>query len=117
MTQEIFREDAYAKSCEATVTAVGEAGIELDRTVFYPTGGGQPGDSGVLRLSGGREIPIGEARMNRERGCILHVPVEGGDLPAVGDSVEAEIDWRRRHRLMRMHTTMHLLCARSSPKA
>ena len=111
MTQEIFREDAYAKNCEATVTAVGEAGIELDRTVFYPTGGGQPGDSGVLRLSGGREIPIGEARMDRERGCILHVPIKGADLPSIGETVEAEIDWQRRHRLMRMHTTMHLLCS------
>lgn len=111
MTQEIFREDAYAKSCEATVTGVDERGIQLDRTVFYPTGGGQPGDRGVLRLSGGGEIPVREARMDRETGSLLHVPGEGGTLPAVGDTVVAEIDWDRRHRLMRMHTAMHLLCS------
>jgi len=111
LTQEIFRDDAYARSCEATVTAVGEQGIELDRTVFYPTGGGQPGDRGVLRLSDGREVPLLETRMNRESGSVLHVPAEGSGLPAVGESVVAEIDWERRHRLMRMHTTMHLLCS------
>lgn len=111
MTEEIFRQDAYAKSCEATVTAVDGRGIQLDRTVFYATGGGQPGDTGTLRLADGRAVPIVEARRDRETGEHLHVPADGAPLPAVGDCITAEIDWPRRHRLMRMHTTMHLLCA------
>jgi len=111
MTEEIFRADAYQKSCKATVTAVGEAGIELDRTVFYPEGGGQPGDRGILRLADGREIIIVDTRKDRATGAHLHIPEAGASTPAVGDTVEAEIDWQRRHRLMRMHTCMHLLCS------
>ena len=111
MTEEIFRQDAYAKTCEATVTTVGERGIELDRTIFYATGGGQPGDAGMLRLADGRTVPIIDTRRDRETGGHWHVPAEGVVLPAVGTRVTAEIDWRRRHRLMRMHTAMHLLCA------
>lgn len=111
MTEEIFRQDAYAKTCEATVTAADERGIQLDRTIFYATGGGQPGDVGILRLADGGEVPIVETRRDRETGEHLHVPAEGTGLPAVGTAVVAAIDWPRRHRLMRMHTTMHLLCA------
>lgn len=109
-TDELFREDGYLKSCEATVTAVGEDGIKLDRTVFYPTGGGQPGDSGVLKFAGG-EVKIVDTRKDQDAGGILHVPEEGAALPAVGDAVTAEIDWERRHKHMRMHTCMHLLCS------
>lgn len=111
MVEEIFRQDAYATTCEATVTAVDERGIQLDRTVFYATGGGQPGDVGVLRLVDGQAIPIADTRRDRETGEHLHIPADGADLPSVGVPVVAEIDWLRRHRLMRMHTTMHLLCA------
>lgn len=111
MTEEIFRQDAYAKTCEATVTAVDERGIQLDRTVFYATGGGQPGDSGMLRLADGRAVPIVDTRRDRDTGEHLHIPAEGVVLPDVGTPLVAEIDWKRRHRLMRMHTAMHLLCA------
>ena len=110
MTEELFREDAYARDCEAEVVAVNDrGGIVLDRTVFYPTGGGQPGDSGVLRLADGGEIRIATTVTASEG--IVHVPEEGQDLPAPGAAVTAAIDWDRRHRLMRMHTAMHLLCS------
>jgi len=110
MTEDLFREDAYLKSCEATVTAIGDAGIELDRTIFYPTGGGQPGDSGVLHTPVG-DVMIAEAIKGDGLGIILHVPADGTALPSVGDTVSAEIDWDRRHKHMRMHTAMHLLCS------
>jgi misacylated tRNA(Ala) deacylase len=111
MTEEIFREDAYVKQCEARVTAVDDAGIHLDRTVFYPMGGGQPGDTGFLRLDDGSQIPIADTRKDAVSGDIVHIPE--GEAPAglEGQQVEACIDWDRRHRLMRMHTLMHLLCS------
>ena len=112
--EQIFREDAYQRSCEATVVAADEAGILLDRTVFYPMGGGQPGDQGRLRLAasdGGGEIAIVDARKGAEADEVLHIPAEGATLPAPGSRVTAEIDWERRYRLMRMHTCLHLLCA------
>ena len=111
MTEEIFRNDAYAKQCQARVTGVDEAGIRLDRTVFYPMGGGQPGDTGVLRLAGGAEIRISDTRKDDASGEIVHVPDSQPAADLVGKDVEACIDWERRHRLMRMHTLMHLLCA------
>jgi len=110
MTEELFREDAYLKTCEAIVTAVTDAGIELDRTVFYPTGGGQPGDIGVLHTSAG-EVAIINTIKGEGPGMILHVPADGAPLPSVGDKVSAELDWDRRHKHMRMHTAMHLLCS------
>ena len=110
MTEELFREDSYLKSCEAIVTAVTDAGIELDRTVFYPTGGGQPGDVGVLRTSGG-DVAIIDTIKGAAPGVIVHIPADGAPLPNVGDAVGAEIDWERRHKHMRMHTAMHLLCS------
>ncbi len=111
MTEEVFRDDTYARTCEAAVTAVAGDGIRLDRTVFYPTGGGQAGDSGLLRTLDGREITITEAVKDRASGDIVHLAAPGTDLPVPGDKVNVEIDWRRRHRLMRMHTCLHLLCA------
>ena len=111
MTEELFRADAYARTCDAVVTAADEAGIRLDRTLFYPMGGGQPGDIGVLRLADGGEVAITDTRKVAAAGDIVHVPADGAALPAPGDPVRAEIDWDRRHRLMRMHTCMHLLCA------
>jgi len=106
----LFRDDPYAQSCEATVTAVDERGIQLDRTVFYPTGGGQPGDSGCLRGPEG-DIEIVNAIKGDGPDGVIHVPAEGVAAPAVGSTVTAELDWQRRHRLMRMHTCMHLLSA------
>lgn len=111
MTEEIFRADAYEKQCDARVTVVDAAGIHLDRTVFYPMGGGQPGDTGILQLQDGSEIRINDTRKDAASGDIVHVPE--GDIGAdlVGQQVQACIDWDRRHRIMRMHTLMHLLCA------
>ena len=112
MTEELFREDAYLRSCEARVTAVNDrGGIVLDRTVFYATGGGQPGDSGWLRLDDGREIAVATTVYDADRTTIVHVPAEGAELPQAGQSLEAEIDWARRYAHMRVHTGLHLLCA------
>jgi len=111
MTEELFRQDAYTAQCEAMVTAVDEAGIRLDRTVFYPMGGGQPGDTGFLRLQDGNEIRISDTRKDATAGDIVHVPEGEVGMDLVGQQVQACIDWERRHRLMRMHTLMHLLCA------
>jgi len=110
MTTELFREDAYKTTCSATVVAVSDAGIELDRTVFYPTGGGQPGDRGLLLTAAG-EVMIVDTRKGTGPGAVVHVPGDGAVLPAVGDKVDAEIDWPRRHALMRMHTALHVLCS------
>jgi misacylated tRNA(Ala) deacylase len=111
MAELLFRDDAYLRSCEATVVSVDERGIRLDRTVFYPTGGGQPGDTGTLRRADGSRVVIADARKGDGLDDVLHIPAPGSALPAVGDKVAAEIDWERRHRLMRMHTCLHLLCA------
>ena len=113
MTEELFRDDSYLKSCQATVTAVGAGGIELDRTVFYATGGGQAGDTGTLEHGGGT-VEIVDTHKDRETGAYLHVPAipaHGAALPAIGDTVTAEINWQRRHRHMRMHSCLHLLCS------
>lgn len=107
----IFREDAYAKSCTATVSSVDERGIRLDRTVFYPNGGGQPGDTGVLRFAGGAVRIADTVKGDGGPDDVIHVPEAGAALPAPGTAVEAEIDWDRRHRHMRMHTALHLVCA------
>ncbi len=111
MTEEVFRSDAYARTCEATVLAVDEYGIRLDRTVFYPEGGGQPGDAGLLRLADGRELRVGDTRKGALPGEILHLPVETADWLRPGMRVTAELDWARRYRFMRMHTCLHLLSA------
>jgi len=111
MTELLFRDDAYLKSCSAVVTDVSERGIRLDRTVFYPTGGGQPGDTGVLRRADGSAIALADTRKGDSLDDVLHIPAPGSAAPAVGETVTAEIDWDRRYRLMRMHTCLHLLCA------
>ena len=109
--EEIFRQDAYARSCEAKVLAVNErGGIVLDRTVFYPNGGGQPGDSGWL-IIGDRKVKILTAVKGETPGEVVHVPDEASEAPAAGDDVVAELDWERRHSHMRIHTCLHLLSA------
>jgi misacylated tRNA(Ala) deacylase len=110
-TELLFRDDAYLKHCEARIVAVDEGGIRLDRTIFYPLGGGQPGDRGMLRLGDGSVIRIAEARKGEAPDDVLHIPEPGQALPAAGTMVEAEIEWDYRHRLMRMHTCLHLLCS------
>jgi misacylated tRNA(Ala) deacylase len=111
MTELIFRDDGYARSCPARVVAVDERGIRLDRTVFYPTGGGQPGDTGILRLADGATVAIADTLKGDGADEVIHVPAPGVASPAIGAEITAEIDWERRHRLMRMHTCLHLLCA------
>ncbi|MEM6943730.1 MAG: alanyl-tRNA editing protein [Pseudomonadota bacterium] len=107
MTEPLFREDAYLRSCSAVVTAhTAEGAVVLDRTVFYPTGGGQPGDAGMLRWDGG-EVAIATAVKAGEG--VAHVAAEGAPLPPVGATVEAILDWDRRFRHMRCHTALHLL--------
>jgi misacylated tRNA(Ala) deacylase len=109
MTERLYEDDAQLRSMQARVLASGAQGIVLDRTIFYARGGGQPGDAGVLRWDGGETV-VAET-IKGEGAAILHVPAPGGALPSVGEVVSGEIDWDRRHRLMRMHTAMHLLCS------
>ncbi len=111
MTELLFRDDGYLRSCTARVIAADGRGIRLDRTVFYPMGGGQPGDTGVLRLPSGETIAIVDAVKGDLADEVIHVPAAGAALPEPGAEIAAEIDWERRHRLMRMHTCLHLLCS------
>jgi misacylated tRNA(Ala) deacylase len=127
MTHDLFRTDAYLTECDATVTAITPQGIVLDRSVFYPLGGGQAGDAGLLVLADGSEIGIVDTRKGKAQDGsftddVCHLPAPevlaqmlepgqpNGPRIAVGDKVTARIDWARRHRLMRFHTTTHLLC-------
>ncbi len=109
MTELLFRDDAYARDATATVVAATPEGIVLDRTVFYATAGGQPGDSGTIRWAGG-ETAVAEARKGATPDEVRHVVPEGAALPAPGTPVELALDWERRYRHMRMHTALHLLC-------
>ena len=109
MTDELFRDDAYARRCEAEIVAVLEGGVCLDRTVFYCTGGGQPGDRGRLLLAHGATFDVVDTVKDGDR--IVHRLTDGMEPPAIGARVIGEVDWPRRYRLMRMHSAMHLLCA------
>lgn len=109
MTEKLFLDDPRLRSATATVLASGPEGIVLDRTVFYARSGGQPGDVGVLRWDG-NETQITDT-VKSEGETVLHLPAPDAALPPVGAVVEGEIDWERRHKLMRMHTAMHLLCS------
>jgi misacylated tRNA(Ala) deacylase len=108
-TELLFREDAYRTSASARVVEVHERGIELDRTVFYPLGGGQPGDTGVLVRESGERIAIADTRKGGADGSVLHVPAAGASRPEAGERLALEIDWERRYALMRLHTALHLL--------
>ena len=112
MTEQLFRDDAYLTECAATVVSVNDrGGIILDRTIFYPTGGGQPGDSGTMTLSDGRTLRIATTVKGDAPDQIVHVPAEGEAVPAPGEAVTLTLDWERRHAHMRMHTCLHLLSA------
>lgn len=106
-TAELFRDDSYLQSCSATVTGVDQGAIYVDQTVFYPLGGGQPGDTGSISWDGG-SAKIADARYG-DGGDIAHMVEDAAALPPVGSSVELTLDWERRYRHMRMHTAMHLL--------
>ena len=109
MSELLYQGDGYLRECGARVIAAEERGIQLDRTVFYAAGGGQPGDRGRLVLPDGSGIEIVDARKGDEPDSVLHVPASPVSESIVGTSVTAAIDWDRRYRLMRMHTCMHLL--------
>jgi misacylated tRNA(Ala) deacylase len=104
VTEELFSTDAYARSCEATVRQIRDEGLVLDRTVFYARGGGQPGDTGVLRWEGG-EVRVADTF--KDRGEIIHAI--DGEAPPLGGAVTCEIEWDRRHTLMRTHSALHAL--------
>lgn len=109
-TELLFRDDAYLRRCVARVTAVSERGVELDRTVFYPMGGGQPGDTGSLVFEDGRSLRIVDTRKGDGADAVVHA-LEGdpSGWPSPGEAVEVTLDWDRRHALMRMHTCLHVL--------
>ncbi|MGG5808339.1 alanyl-tRNA editing protein [Falsiroseomonas sp. CW058] len=109
MTEALFTEDAYLRDCTARVISADERGVVLDRTVMYARSGGQPGDTGTLRWDGG-EAAVAEA-VKGEAGAVVHTLAAGAAAPPVGAEVAVTLDWARRHRHMRMHTTMHLLCS------
>lgn len=109
MVEELFRQDAYLKETDATVTAVEERGVRLDRSIFYPTGGGQPGDTGVLRWDGG-EAKVTDT-VKADGGDVLLVLAADAARPAVGAKVHSALDWERRYLHMRMHTALHVMSA------
>lgn len=111
MTEFLFREDSYLREVRARVVAITqESGVVLDRTIFYANSGGQPGDSGYLRRSDESAISIaGTIHPDGDKTQIVHVPAEGQPMLQTGEEVMAVLDWKRRYRLMRMHTALHLL--------
>lgn len=109
VTLKRFDDAPYEQQCEATVIAVGADGVELDQTLCYARSGGQAVDSGTLTLADGRALPVADTVYADDRRRILHVLAEGAAAPQVGDRVTVRIDWPRRHRLMRLHTCLHLL--------
>jgi misacylated tRNA(Ala) deacylase len=106
MAQLLFRDDPYLRTCTATVLAARENVVELDRTIFYPLGGGQPGDTGTMN-----GLRVADTRKGEDENAVLHCLEPGAPLPAVGSTVALEIDWERRYRHMRFHTALHLLGA------
>lgn len=108
-TELLFRDDAYLQNAKARVREVHARGIELDRTLFYPLGGGQPGDTGTLVRENGERIAIADTRKGEAPGSVLHIPVPGASLPEPGELLSLELDWDRRYSLMRLHTALHLL--------
>lgn len=111
MTEELFREDAYAKECTAKVLGIDEVGVKLDRTVCYPMGGGQLGDTGTVTTVEGDEIRIVDTQKGEGPGDIVHVTENSVSQSLIGSQVVVRIDWDRRYRLMRTHTCLHLLGA------
>ena len=112
MTDHLYRENPYLKNLQTRVLGVGEKGIRLEATIFYPRGGGQAGDAGVLELADGTTVTLADT-VKGEGGEVIHVPADAAAAAALqaGDTVTARIDWGRRYRHMRFHTATHLLCA------
>src|ERR1700737_4343287 len=109
MTELLFRDDAYLKTATARVVAVHERGLELDRTLFYPLGGGQPGDTGSLVRANGERIPIVDTRKGAVVDSVVHIPTASTGPAEVGETVNLQIDWERRYALMRLHTALHVM--------
>lgn len=107
-TELLFREDAYLKRATARVLAAQDGAVELDRTIFHPLGGGQPGDTGWLLRANGKRIPIIDTRKGDVPGTVRHI-LNPGALPEPGESVSLELDWPRRYALMRLHTALHVM--------
>ncbi|CDX14248.1 Alanyl-tRNA synthetase, class IIc-like protein [Mesorhizobium sp. ORS 3324] len=109
-TVALFRDDAYLEAAEAEVVAINDrGGILLDRTIFYATSGGQPGDTGLFERADGSRIAIAATITGETKDEIIHVPAPEQPLPTVGEKLRLAIDWPRRHLLMRMHSACHLL--------
>src|SRR5918994_4957153 len=109
MTELLFRDDAYLKTATARVVAAGDGSVTLDRTIFYPLGGGQPGDTGFIIRDNGERIAVVDTRKGAEPGAVAHVLAAGPPLPEAGEAVGLEIDWQRRYSLMRLHTALHVM--------
>ena len=108
-TELLFRDDAYMRSASARILVADERGIEVDRTIFYPLGGGQAGDTGNLLRANGERIPIADTRKGEALDSVLHIPAPGMQRPEPGEPVTLEIDWERRYKLMRLHTALHVM--------
>jgi misacylated tRNA(Ala) deacylase len=108
-TELLFRNDAYATSATARVTAIGDKGIELDRTLFYPLGGGQPGDVGALLRANGERLSVVDTRKGEGLDAVLHVLAPSSARPELGEELTLQLDWPRRYALMRLHTALHVL--------
>ena len=111
MTELLFRDDAYATDFSAQVLTSAPGRVVLDRTLFYPEGGGQPGDTGLLILSDGQMFKVTDTKKGEQPGSVAHVLADAAVELAPGTSIKGRIDWDRRYRLMRMHTCLHLLSA------
>ena len=108
-TELLFRDDAYLRSISATVVAADENRLRFDRTIFYPTGGGQPGDTGVLVRADGSRISIVDTKKGDSLDEIVHIVGPNEATPSLGELVQLEIDWPRRYALMRLHTALHVM--------
>ncbi len=108
-TELLFRDDAYLRTATARVVAAQGDRVELDRTIFYPLGGGQPGDTGFVVRDNGDRIPIVDTRKGDSPGTVAHFVAAGGAMPETGETVSIELDWPRRYALMRLHTALHVM--------
>jgi misacylated tRNA(Ala) deacylase len=115
MTDLLFRDDAYLRTATARVTAIHERGLELDRTIFYPVGGGQPGDTGTLVRANGERIRVADTRKGAVPNSVIHVPAATAAAEP-GEALSLEIDWERRYALMKLHTALHVMsCVVTAP--
>lgn len=108
-TELLFRDDAYLKTSEARVVSVNEHGVELDRTIFYPMGGGQAGDTGALIRANGERIVIADTRKGETLDSVRHLLAPGSSPLEAGEPLTLELDWERRYALMRLHTALHVM--------